>query len=582
LGRHSNGPINVSFTIIFYRGRKGDVTPPAVLGERFSGGSPVASSRLLRTERHSGGATAASVAAPLVALCNQALACHRAGRIAEAITHYEQILALRPDLPEIHNNLGHALAALGKPDAAVAAYRRAVELKPHNPEALCNWGLALAELEQLDEAEAKYRRAIAVNPQFAGAYNNLGLLLKERGRLTEARRAFEQAIRLAPRDASYYDNLAAVRPFVAGDPNLMALEALAKNSAALSTVERVHLHFGLAKAYEGLGRSESAFRQLLTANKLMRQQITYDEAATLGRMDRLRELIGRDFIQARQGGGEPSALPVFIVGMPRSGTTLIEQILASHPQINGAGEIQLFDQAAGSIREVLPGVPQFPEMMLGMSAKHFRALGARYLDRLANRAPGALRITDKMTANFLFAGLIHLALPNATIIHAVRDAIDTCVSCFSVHFTKGLTYTYDLAELGRYYRRYRAMMAHWHDVLPPGRIIDVHYEELVGDLEGVARRLIAHCGLGWDDRCLDFHRTERPVRTASATQVRQPIYQTSVGRWRKFEKFLGPLFAELETPNVSIGHGLGVAGAGARRILTRPLTVSNLTEDMHV
>jgi hypothetical protein len=158
----------------------------------------------------------------------------------------------------------------------------------------------------------------------------------------------------------------------------------------------------------------------------------------------------------------------------------------------------------------------------------------------------AKRITDKMTVNFLFAGLIHLALPNATIIHAVRDPIDTCVSCFSVHFTKGLEHTYDLAELGRYYRHYRAMMAHWRDVLPPGRIMDVHYESLVGDLEGVARRIIARCGLAWDARCLDFHRTDRSVRTASATQVRQPIYKTSVGRWRRYEKFLGPLLAELD------------------------------------
>jgi Sulfotransferase family len=168
------------------------------------------------------------------------------------------------------------------------------------------------------------------------------------------------------------------------------------------------------------------------------------------------------------------------------------------------------------------------------------------------RAPGAARITDKMPANFLFAGLIHLALPNATIIHAVRDPIDTCVSCFSVHFTKGQKHTYDLAELGRYYRHYQALMAHWHDVLPPGRIVDVQYEELVGDLEGVARRIIGHCGLAWDPRCLDFHRTVRSVRTASATQVRQSIYTTSIGRWRRYEKFLGPLLAELEAPSGSI------------------------------
>jgi Flp pilus assembly protein TadD len=507
----------------------------------------VASSRLARSDRQPPRSPNLAVADTSVALSyQQALVCHRAGRFAEAITHYKRILALKPDLPEIHNNLGRALAELGKFDSAVAAYQRAIALKPDNPETLCNWAVALADLERFDEAEAKYRRAIAVNPGFAGAYNNLGLSLKERGRLTEARWAFEHAIRLAPRHVSYYDNLAAVRPFVVGDPYLTAMETLTQDSAALSAADLIHLNFALAKAYEDIGRPESAFEHLLTANALKRRQIAYDEAATLGRMNRLRELIDRGFIAAREGCGEPSTLPVFIIGMPRSGTTLIEQILASHPQVFGAGELRLFDQAAGAIREGLPGPPALPEMMLGMLSEHFRALGAQYRDGLKRRAAQATRITDKMTENFLFAGLIHLALPNAPMIHVVRNAADTCVSCFSVNFTKGPPYAHDLAELGRYHRHYRMLMAHWHDVLPPGRIMDVHYEELVSDLEGVARRLIAHCGLAWDARCLDFHRTERSVRTASATQVRLPIYKTAVDRWRRYESFLAPLLAELE------------------------------------
>jgi hypothetical protein len=320
---------------------------------------------------------------------------------------------------------------------------------------------------------------------------------------------------------------------------------LAANSAALSIADQTHLHFALAKAYESLAQPETAFRHLLDANRLKRQQLVYDEAGTLGIMNRLRDLIDSDFIRTHEGGGDPSALPIFIVGMTRSGTTLIEQILASHPQVFGAGELQLFDQMAGAIRNLLPGVPAFPEMMQGMSAEHFRLLAALYLDGIGRHAPGALRITDKMTVNFLFVGLIHLVLPNATIIHAVRDPIDTCVSCFSVHFTKAHEHTYDLAELGRYHRHYQALMAHWHQVLPPGRIMDVRYEELVGDPEGVARRIVDHCGLAWDPRCLDFHRNGRPVRTASATQVRKPIYKDSVARWRKYEAFLGPLLAEL-------------------------------------
>jgi len=474
------------------------------------------------------------------------LACHQAGQFAEAIARYRRILALKPDLSEIHNNMGLALAELSRLDAAVESYRRAIELKPDNPQTLCNWGTALAQLERFDEAEAKFRRAIALDPGCAGAYNNLGLSLKERGRLAEATSAAEQAIRLAPKNPSYYEHLGAVRSFVPGDRHVAALEALADDPASLRTVERMHLHFALAKAYDDIGRPQAAFPQWLAANALKRRQIAYDEAATLGRMDRTRALFRADFVASRQGCGARSPLPVFIVGMPRSGTTLIEQILASHPEVCGAGELTLFEEAADAVREALPGAPPGPEMVAAMSRDHLRAVGARYLDKLAQRAPGAARITDKLPGNFIFTGLIHLAMPDATIIHAVRDPLDTCLSCFCVHFTKGQPHTYDLAELGRYYRHYRALMAHWRRALPAQRVMDVHYEQLVGDLEGQARRIIAHCGLAWDARCLDFHRTERPVRTASAAQVRQPIYASSVGRWRPYRDFLGPLIGELE------------------------------------
>jgi tetratricopeptide (TPR) repeat protein len=481
----------------------------------------------------------------LSALCAQALASHRVGQLGEAIALYEQILLLQPNFAEVHNNRGLALAELDRPEEAVASYARAAAIKPDNPETLCNWGVALAQFEKWDEAEAKFRRAIAAHPGFAGAHNNLGLILKERGRLAEATSAVEEAIRLSPKDASYYDNLAAMRPFRVDDNYLTALEGLAAEAASLSAVNRMHLHFALAKANEHLGDTDSAFRQLLAANALKRQQVGYDEAATIARMDRTRELFTRAFIREHEGAGVQSPVPIFIIGMPRSGTTLIEQILASHPEIFGAGELTLFEQTADAVGRATPTAPPFPEFVSAMSAQQLRDLGARYLAQLLSRAPGATRIVDKMPANFLYAGLIHLALPDAPIIHAIREPLDTCVSCFSVHFTRGQLHTYDLAELGRYYRHYQSLMAHWRNVLPPGRIFDVRYEELVDDLEGVARRIVARCGLAWDPRCLDFHRNTRAVRTASAMQVRRPIYRSSVGRWRQYRKFLGPLFAAL-------------------------------------
>jgi tetratricopeptide (TPR) repeat protein len=479
-------------------------------------------------------------------------------RWQDALASYDRAVAVQPRIAESHLGRGNALRRLSRYDEALVAYDRALVLKPGSAETLCNWGSALAELNRFDAAEAKFRRAVALNPGFAEAYNNLGLILKECGRLVEAREAIEQAIRLSPATTSYYHNLGEIKSFVAGAPHITALERLAEQAAALRTSDRIHLHFALAKAYEHTGRFEDAFRQLLAANAFKRRQIGYDEPATLARMERTSGLFTRDFIVARNGSGAPSPVPVFIVGMPRSGTTLIEQILASHPDVYGAGELRLFEQAVRAVGIALADARRFPDMVLAMSGEHFRALATHYLDGLLRNAPEASRIVDKMPGNFLFTGLIHLALPHAAIIHAVRDPIDTCVSCFSVHFTRGQPHTSDLAELGRYYRHYRALMAHWHRVLPAGRIFEVRYEDLVDDVEGVAQCILAHCGLAWDARCLDFHRTERAVRTASAAQVRQPIYQSSVGRWRRYANFLGPLLSELEPSSAATIPAVGM------------------------
>jgi hypothetical protein len=328
------------------------------------------------------------------------------------------------------------------------------------------------------------------------------------------------------------------------------LEALSKDEASLAVGKRIDLHFALAKAYADLGRPQDEFERLLAGNKLKRSIVHYEETLVLSELDGARRVFSPEFMRKERGRGEPSAKPIFIVGMPRSGTSLIEQILASHPQVFGAGELTCFERAIGDVRSGIGevshgGVSRYPEIALQMSDDEFQNLGGGYLAAIERLAPTASHITDKMPTNFVFAGLIHLALPNATIIHTVRDPVDTCISCFSKLFTEGNFHSYDLAELGRYYRHYHTLMAHWHQVLPPGRILDVVYEDIVADLEGAARRIVAHCGLPWDARCLDFHSTERIVRTASAAQVRRPIYANSVGRRRAYQSMLGPLLAEL-------------------------------------
>jgi tetratricopeptide (TPR) repeat protein len=466
-------------------------------------------------------------------------------RIREAEEMFRRAILLDPDSAEAHCNLGSLLIDLGKPDQAEANLRRAVALLPDFAIALHNLGTALIGLDRSDEAVAVIERAVALKPDLAGAHHNLGVALMELGQLSEAREAAERAVALAPTELSYLRQLGDVRRYEAGDSYFTTLQTLANKEAALSVNDRIYLRFALAKAHADIGRPEEEFQQLLAGNALKRSQIDYDEVAMLSEIDRTQRVFTSEFIRVSEGSGEPSPKPVFIIGMPRSGTTLVEQILASHPDVRGAGELTLFERAMSDVRSAMHQAPAYPEIALQMSGTHFRELGARYLAGISQLAPSASHVTDKMPTNFLFAGLIHLALPRATIIHTVRDPVDTCISCFSRLFTEVNFQTYDLAELGRYYRHYQALMAHWHRVLPAGRILDVSYEETVADLEGAARRILTHCGLAWDPRCLDFHLTERVVRTASATQVRQPIYRSSVGRWRAYESLLGPLFAEL-------------------------------------
>jgi tetratricopeptide (TPR) repeat protein len=484
------------------------------------------------------------------ALYNRGNIMHELKRFEEALASYDRALTARPDFAEALSNRGNVLHELKRFEEALASYDRALTVRPDYARALSNRGTTLRELKRFQEALASYDRALTVRPDDAEALYNLGLVLTELGHMSKARAALEQAVELAPCKVKYRYDLSNITPFVAGDVHLTALEKLAEESATLSVGDRIELHFTLGKAYEDVGRHAKAFSQWLDGNALKRQQITYNEAATLGKLDRVRAVFTFELIRTRQNFGNPSPAPVFIIGMARSGSTLVEQILASHPQVFGGGELKHFAAAMKRIKTKFGG---YPELVSGMTDEDFRDLAARYLAEIERLAPESVRITDKTPGNFMFGGLIHLVLPNAPIIHTIRDPVDTCLSCFSKLFTEGQNHTYDLAELGRYYNYYQELMAHWHCVLPPGRILDVRYEDVVADLEGQARRIIAHCGLNWDSRCLAFHKTERPILTASAAQVRQPIYNSAVGRWRVHEEALRPLLAEL-----------GIAGSSNR------------------
>jgi tetratricopeptide (TPR) repeat protein len=479
-------------------------------------------------------------------LSNRGNALLELSRPAEALASYDKALALKPDYAEAYNNRGNALMELRRFTGALASYDKACALKPDYTDVLINRGNALKELSHLEEALASYDRALAFDPGSAESHLNKGTLLAELGQLDAAVQAIETAIELAPRRARFYYNLTVCKQFRSGDIYLEAMEKLAQDIASFTLDEQISLHFGLGKALADIGEHERSFQHLQNGNALMRKQILYDETATLELFERTKIVFTSKLMRRDKGLGDPSSAPIFILGMPRSGTSLIEQILASHPQVFGAGEVADLSDTVVEFSGTETAL-YFPEYLSRLTREQLRQLGTNYVNRLRMKASAAERVTNKTPDNFRFIGLIHMALPNARIIHVRRDPIDTCLSCFSKWFAgNNLPYTYDLAELGRFYRAYESLMAHWRSVLPPGVMIDLQYEEVVADLEGQVHRILAHCGLEWDPHCLAFHKTARQVRTASRAQVRRPIYKSSVGRWLPYEQFLGPLFTALK------------------------------------
>jgi tetratricopeptide (TPR) repeat protein len=492
----------------------------------------------------------------------------RLGRADEAIAHLEAASALAPDTPNILAGLGSAYARTGYRDKALACFtrvaallpdsaaaqincavmaatagryndaetmlRRAITLDGDNASAHANLGNVLNATKRPDEALAAFDRALRIDPRFAPALYGRGQALGYLGHSAEARAALEQALAIAPAMTAAHYALTEFKVYSTGDPQIAELERLQAKTSALSPNEQAELHFSLFRVHADLGRHDDAFTHLMQGNTCKRRTIAYDEAAMLAAITDMAQHFPAERIRALAGRGDPSDVAVFIIGLPRSGSTLVEQILASHPGVYGAGEITAFGDLAG-------GYDADPFDPALLNADAVAGLGRQYLANVVPQAPKAAHIVDKQLLNFRYAGLIHLALPRAKIIHIRRDPLDTLFSCYSHIFRGALNYTYDLGELGRYYLAYNALMAHWRAVLPATAIIEVDYETLVGHFEDEVRRIIDFCGLPWDAHCLQFHETVRPVHTASAAQVRRPLFRGGIGRWRPYATQLVPL-----------------------------------------
>jgi tetratricopeptide (TPR) repeat protein len=467
-------------------------------------------------------------------------------RFTEALASYDKALAIKPSYAGALNNRGNVLKDLKRPKEALSNYDKAIAVSPSYLEAHVNRGNVLKELGRTDEALASYNGAIGLKSDCADAHSGKGLVLIEIGRPREASLSIEHAIRANPRKARYYYDLSVSKRFSSSDREIRAMEELSQHMPSLEMDEQIYLHFALAKAFADISNRERSFQHLLNGNALQRKQTFYDEQASLAILEQTRAHFTGELMRRNQGVGDPSPVPIFILGMPRSGTTLVEQILASHLKVSGAGEIDDFEEALRGLSGAARKALHSPEAGSLGSAEHLRELGAGYTSRIQAVAPNFARITNKNLDNSRFVGLIAMALPNSRIICVRRDPVDTCFSCFSSLFFGNVPYAYNLGELGRYYRAYDTLIAHWREVLPRGMLLEVQYESVVADIEREARQVVDHCGLEWDARCLSFYETNRQVRTASASQVRQPLYGSSMGRSRDYAQFLGPLLSEFE------------------------------------
>lgn len=452
--------------------------------------------------------------------------------------YYKNILKNAPDNFAAILNLANILKLGRRYEEAGEYFLRANRIDPDNRDVLINLAHIYHLLDRPADAEPIYRKVIKLTPDDPSLHSNLGVALNNLGKVSDAIESFRTAIRIEPTYAQAHKLLSFCKKHREYDDDIRAMENTLQLTT-LNTEQRYYLNFGLGKAYEDLQKYDRAFSYYRTANDLARSLKHYNINDDIRRFNDIRNAFTKERFLRFENCGHTSKRPIFILGMPRSGTTLVEQILSSHPDVHGGGELKLLDQ-------VIRGYflhhfnCQFPKGMEQIVCDQFAELGRQYCDMLSRYDATANYVTNKMPSSFLFVGMIRLILPDATIIHCRRNPLDTCFSCYANGFRDGHEFTYDLEELGRYYCLYENLMQHWRQ-FPDIHIFDCDYESLVSDQEGQTRRLLDACGLEWNDACLDFHKSDRTVMTASVNQVRNGLYTHSVQRWRHFQTHLTPL-----------------------------------------
>jgi tetratricopeptide (TPR) repeat protein len=467
------------------------------------------------------------------ALNNVGSVLFKLGRYIEAEQHFRRAISIKPEYPEALSNLGNVLRRRGYMSESESSLRRAIKLRPDYLDAHCDLGLTLVFLGDLHGAKARFKKVLKTKPHYVNALLGMGEIAAMEGHWEEAQKLFDRILEVSPNHARALGAQAGLRKMTNADAHwLQAAETVA--ASGIEAYEEASLRFAIGKYLDDVADFERAFQNYKRANELLKPAAEpYDRQARTRLVRDLTGIYTRNALAQPAIGSSPSTTPVFVVGMPRSGTSLVDQIICSHPSAKAAGEspfwAHMMSEHDSAVRE-----GSFDESLRKLMAES-------YLRMLSAHSENALRIVDKAPVNSDYLGVIHSVFPNARIIYMQRDPIDTCLSCYFQAFPLSANFKFDLSDLVHYYREHQRLIAHWRSALPAGAILDVPYAELVSDQEGWTRRILDFIGLEWNERCLNFEQSDRSVATASYWQVRQKIYTTSVARWRNYEKFIGPL-----------------------------------------
>jgi len=467
------------------------------------------------------------------ALNNVGSVLFKLGRYIEAEQHYRGAIAIKPAYPEALSNLGNVLRRRGYFSEATVFLRRAVQVKPNYWGAHCDLGYALTLTGDSRGAKARFKKVLKAKPRHAGALLGMEHIVANEGRWEEAGKLLDRVMEIESGSAMAMAARVGLRKQTLSDaPWLQAAEEL--TASGIDPYEEGVLRFAMGKYLDDIGQFAGAFESYKSANEILKASAEpYDRKKRTRLVQDLKEVYTRETLAQPPKNASTSTVPVFVVGMPRSGTTLMEQIICSHPSAKAAGELPFwFDATKDHEAEIRKGLTD--ESLV-------KTLAESYLHTLRAHSEDALRIVDKAPLNSDYLGIIHRVFPNARIIYMQRDPVDTCLSCYFHGFPLTANFTFDLSDLAHYYREHRRLIDHWRTVLPAGAILDVPYAELVADQAGWTRRVLDFIGLEWNEKCMSFEQTERVVATASFWQVRQKIYNTSIARWRNYEKFIGPL-----------------------------------------